>query len=397
MSKVGRQRALIIKLAKEPWLHTAASLAHDYGVDESTLTRDLKHLTDNGFKFTADNSARLFIERSGCLEHEPLNEAVLRQIEVMKLIASSKNGKRENEIISSFNNNTENNLSDKTLQRTIKVLKQKNLIIQAGERYLINQEKVVPRLYLEDQEKILLLEALALAEGMAPLPEEAKSVSAQLKKLVASQSKARKKTVHVHGRSPVHDQATNYYCTKIENAARKHCKLKILYRKAQEPATERTLNPLGIVYYWVLDKWYVVALDHADTELIKTYSIDNILHCEETGESFVPPQEFDVRDYFKYSWGIYRGEEATAVKVRFFNYYSVSQRAREELAHRESCEFTECEDGFIMTDTVQGLEEFAVWLRSFGPGIEVVEPLELRDRVIAELKTTLTLYESGGA
>jgi len=41
------------------------------------------------------------------------------------------------------------------------------------------------------------------------------------------------------------------------------------------------------------------------------------------------------------------------------------------------------------------LGEIAVWLRGFGPGAEVVEPVELREMVTEDLRRLAALY--GGA
>jgi predicted DNA-binding transcriptional regulator YafY len=393
MSKADRKRELIISIAKEPWQHSIGSLAQALCVDEITISRDLKQLSDSGFLFDQNELSKLFLLRSGCPQHEPVKDPVIRQMEIMRFISSDKKGKNHSDIISWFKSNSEIDVSDRTVERTINELRHKKLVVREGERYKSNPEKVITQLYLEEKERTILLEALAVAEGSAPLPEEVKSVSALLKKLVSKGEPTKWKTVHVHGRSPVHDLTVNYLCRKLESAARSRNKLRVLYRKSEEPASERTINPRGLVYYWVLDKWYVVAVDGTQTEQVKTYAVDNILFCEETGETFEPQEGFELQDYFRCAWGIYRGDDTRAVKVRFDNYYTVIQRVKEELSHRDTCVFTEAEDGLIMTDTVQGLEEFAVWLRSFGPSVEVIEPAELREKVVEELRKTLANYE----
>jgi len=395
MAKTERKKELIILIAKEPWQHTPGTLAKAIGVNESTASSYLEELTEAGFKFCQNESGGLFLVQSGCLEHKPLKEPVIRQLEVIKAIAANKSGKSSAEIKAWLEHNSETSISEKTIDRTLQELKLKELILQAGDKYIINDDKVLSHLYLEQTEKTLLLEALAAAEGTAPLPEEAKSAFTLVRRLVSA-GESRKTVVYVHGRSPVHHSTVNSFCQSIETAARNSSKLKLLYRKdAEDAATERTINPLGIVYYWVLDKWYVVAADAALPEMVKTYSVENILHCEESAEGFEPPESFNLKEYFKQAWGIYFGDEPQQVKVRFTDYFNLAGRAKEELAHRESCEFTESEAGLIMTDTVQGLEEFAVWLRSFSPGVEVLETPELREKAAAELRKTLALYEGG--
>jgi predicted DNA-binding transcriptional regulator YafY len=45
-----------------------------------------------------------------------------------------------------------------------------------------------------------------------------------------------------------------------------------------------------------------------------------------------------------------------------------------------------------MEDMVDGIEEIAVWLRSFGAGAEVIEPLELRNAVMTDLEMMIEIY-----
>lgn len=67
MSKADRKKELIVKIAKEPWRHTAASLAEEFGVDATTIARDLKQLSENGFSFATNDSGRLSLSQAGSL------------------------------------------------------------------------------------------------------------------------------------------------------------------------------------------------------------------------------------------------------------------------------------------------------------------------------------------
>ncbi len=396
MSKADRKRDLIVRIAKEPWQHSVASLAEVFGVDATTIARDLKQLSESGFSFAANDSGRLYLSQSGSLRQAPAKDPIIRQLEILRFVASDMEGKSHGEIVKWYASHCDLEISERTLERAIKELRQKDLVVQEGEKYKVNPAKVVSHLFLEAKEKALLLEALALAEGVAPLPDEAKSVATLLKRLVSKGESNKRSPVYVHGRSPVYDLTVSNFCRQIEGAARSQTKLRLLYRKLDEPASERIVKPLGLVYYWVLDKWYLVTAAEAGAPA-KTYSLDHILLCEETGENFERPQGFELKEHFKHAWGIFRGDEPTAVKVRFRDYFSVPQRVREELSHRETCQLTETEEGLIMTDRVQGLEEFAVWLRGFGPAVEVIEPAELRQKVVQELRRTLAGYEEGEA
>ena len=166
----------------------------------------------------------------------------------------------------------------------------------------------------------------------------------------------------------------------------------MLYRKSEQKASEVQLNPLGIMYYWGLDNWYLVAQENDQSPTIKTYAVDRILAIEEQGETFLQPPGFDLQDWYKYAWGVYRSGKPKKVVIRFRNYYSTIQRVKAELSVRKTCVLREDDEGLIMEDMVDGIGEMAVWVRSFGQGAEVIEPPELREVVIADLEQMLENY-----
>lgn len=393
MDKLMRQRKIVKDIATEPWVHSCLSLAKSLEIGLVTILRDFDEMKDNGFHFKQDSQGMLYLHSSGWNGVMPVKSATLRQMEILRMLTSAFQGLNITEIYKRFNRGDEEEISRKTLERAMKDLEKKNLITRKGEEYVVRSELILPPLQLEDREKTLLFEALNVARALAPIPDEMKSLEAKLKLSIGEDANTRE-TMFVHGRTPIQDIHRSQCCFQLEEAARNKCKVNILYRKEEEPARQLRLYPLGIVYYWVLDNWYLVAQDEQD-QMIKTYLVNRILDVTLLTELFPAVEGFDLHTWYQYAWGVYRDQKPVPVVIRFYDHYSTLSRVRAELTNRETCILTEDEDGLLMRDQVEGLDELAVWLRGFGAGAEVIEPSALRKKVVEEFMRLQQMYGGG--
>ena len=152
---------------------------------------------------------------------------------------------------------------------------------------------------------------------------------------------------------------------------------------------ELTVQPLGLVYYSRLRRWYLVA-KHEKT--IKNYNVANINLARITARIFDYPKNFSLAEWFAPRWGMEYGE-LLAVKVRFSNRSQTFAKVRKDVAHRQA-KLTVSDDGqyMIMEDQIIGKNEFSAWLLGFGSAAEVLEPLSLRQEMIELVRKTLQNY-----
>lgn len=151
-----------------------------------------------------------------------------------------------------------------------------------------------------------------------------------------------------------------------------------------------TADPLGIVYYSRLRQWYLAAINDGR---IKTFNLSRIQDLKELPKSFIYPSDFSIKDWLAPRWGIEFGDPIK-VKVRFINRAQTIPKVRKDVAHRE-CVLTEENGGesLLYEDTIIGRNEFSAWVLGFGSAATVLEPLDLRDEIIARVKATLTNYK----
>jgi len=108
-------------------------------------------------------------------------------------------------------------------------------------------------------------------------------------------------------------------------------------------AKTRSVEPLGVVYYWFHDAWYLVArCPKADG--LRHFRVDRIDGVMLTAARFEYPEDFDLSEYVSKMWGIYSGEP-TQVRVRFFDEMNVVDRLHAEVSGRLSARLYQVDEG----------------------------------------------------
>jgi len=174
------------------------------------------------------------------------------------------------------------------------------------------------------------------------------------------------------------------------------------------------VSPLGTIYYWVLDAWYLVS--EADPESrwmrraipppscgeephrnLQLWRLDRIKSLSVTDIPFTYPQGFDLHALFADRWGL-QGGDRMHVRIRFYNDFNVVNRVRAETAHRRNRVLHEERDGtWIYEDDVVGFDDLRMWLRSFGASADVLEPESLRAAMRESALKMLERYGAPGA
>jgi predicted DNA-binding transcriptional regulator YafY len=252
----------------------------------------------------------------------------------------------------------------------------------------------LPPLPLAPEEAWALLEALKEIPGDSPLA----TVSPRLRQALLGSAEREETTAPllVKGGRPVYDPGQpEGLIRRLEKAASLRRRLKVWYRSAAGEASERRVDPYGLLYYWVQAAWYLVGYCHQAGE-VRTFRVDRLRRIQELDERFFSPPDFSLEEYFRQSWGVDRGEPHR-VAVRFWDHFNVLRRVRKETAHRRDATLTPEPGGTVLyTDTIAGLNEFRVWLRSFGESAEALEPAELRAGMLESARQILERYRGGG-
>lgn len=125
-------------------------------------------------------------------------------------------------------------------------------------------------------------------------------------------------------------------------------------------------------------------------EAIRTWRVDRMEEVGLTELRFNPRENFDLKSYLSGSFGIYRGDGAVHIKVRFSP--SVARYVQESTWH-PSQKLTRQKNGSLIAEfDLDTAEEIKHWLLSFGKHAVVLAPESLRQQISQELQSTLLQY-----
>ncbi|TDQ50245.1 helix-turn-helix transcriptional regulator [Actinorugispora endophytica] len=242
----------------------------------------------------------------------------------------------------------------------------------------------------------------AVPHAAAELGLGAEMAAANLKILAAMPESLRDRAERVRGRfhldAPAWFREPDHapHLTAIASAVWEERVVTIRYRRWNSTPLERTLAPLGLVLKSGL--WYLVALPHpaAPGRGPRTFRASRVDELTDTGERFTRPDDFDLADYWDdwsrdFEAGLYTG----TARVRLSARGRELMRAVSPPALWASLDAAEpCADGRFETELpYESLDQAVSAFSQCGPELEVLEPVELRGRVLAAARATVLRYE----
>ena len=175
----------------------------------------------------------------------------------------------------------------------------------------------------------------------------------------------------------------------IAEAVWRQRRLRIRYVRWAGVEVERTVEPLGLVLK--AGTWYLVAR----TDGLRTYRVSRVLELTALDESFDRPDGFDLVEYWA-GWSERFEERMYPMRVTVRMTPNGLASARVLLGLVAARELSDVEPEGEWTTVrvpVESLEHAVVDLLRLGPEVEVLEPPELRARVIDRIAATAAVYQ----
>lgn len=174
----------------------------------------------------------------------------------------------------------------------------------------------------------------------------------------------------------------------VQQALWQERKLALVYQRGDGSVIERLVDPLGLVAKGSL--WYLVAaMDGA----VRSYRVSRTQQASISEQPCARPAGFDLAAYWN---------ESTAGLIASLPQYTVTARADPAILPR--MRFTERyvrlthtgeregDDWVPISLQCDGVDEACAFVLGFGPLIEVVEPRDLRDRVVQCAQGIVSFY-----
>ena len=179
---------------------------------------------------------------------------------------------------------------------------------------------------------------------------------------------------------------------RASDAASQRKRVEISYRAASTGrVTVRQVDPYQV---WAMNgSLYLTGLCHV-RNAVRTFAVDRIKSLVVLEQSFNPPKDFSLEHYLQAAFRVMTGNPMT-VKVRFAP--GAAHVVRERIWHPTQ-EIREQSDGsLVVTLQVSINYEVISWILGFGQAAEVLEPDDLRQRILDELVAAAKTYRGPAA
>lgn len=195
------------------------------------------------------------------------------------------------------------------------------------------------------------------------------------------------------GRVSVEDVPSGHkYLTTLMQVMLENAVLRIGYRKYMSSGIqERTVHPYALKEF--AKRWYLVAFSE-ESGTLRTYALDRMTALRRTGDVFRMPASFDVDAVFEPGYGIYlpeKGQKAVLVKLR--TTLREASYLQDLPLHPSQILLEQGDSHCIFALRLIPNPNFVMELCKRGAGLEVLEPLSLRQDVKNTLTQALKQYE----
>ena len=181
--------------------------------------------------------------------------------------------------------------------------------------------------------------------------------------------------------------AGEQYLDIIIRAIRTDRRLHIGYKKFQAEGYEKVVCPYALKLF--RQRWYLLAQNNEDQ--MRIYALDRMTMVELTDDAFEMPESFSSQAYFSEYFGVLTNDTPMAhVIVRAHKW--MPNYLRTLPLHHSQRELSSTPDYTDFSFDIRPTSDFLGELLRHSEGIEVLEPLDLREKMRQMIVETLKRY-----
>ena len=136
-------------------------------------------------------------------------------------------------------------------------------------------------------------------------------------------------------------------------------------------------------------RWYLLALN--DEDQMRIYALDRMTSLSVTEERFMMPENFSAQEYFAEYYGVLTDDTPlTHLVVRAHQW--MPDYLRTLPLHHSQRELSSGDGYTDFSFEVRPTSDFMGELLKFGNGIEILEPVNIRERMRQKIAETLKRY-----
>jgi predicted DNA-binding transcriptional regulator YafY len=198
-------------------------------------------------------------------------------------------------------------------------------------------------------------------------------------------------TLHDHYSfsSPALSLSNEQTLLDLHRAIRENRRIWMRYFTAsRDEHTERTISPYHL--YNIQGDWYLIAYDDL-RQAFRNFHVGRIEEWHLLSETFQRDPSFSIQDWMSNAFKTERGDDQKEVVIKFDNHEA--RYIRERCWH-ETQQIEELPDGgLVLTFKTGGFSEVQRWVMQYGSHAEVLQPVELREKIKQDIKLLEQLYK----
>jgi predicted DNA-binding transcriptional regulator YafY len=161
----------------------------------------------------------------------------------------------------------------------------------------------------------------------------------------------------------------------------------VYYTMSRKKQTHRKVAPYKI---WFFDGTFYLIGNCGLRDDVRIFALDRIKTIEHTDEIFEMPDDFNIDDFMKSSFGVFQGEP---VRVRIWFAADIAEYIREKTWHETQRIETQKDGSIIFEAEVAGTKEIEFWVLKWGAKAKVLTPESLRDEIRSEIEAMREIYQ----
>jgi hypothetical protein len=178
------------------------------------------------------------------------------------------------------------------------------------------------------------------------------------------------------------------YLQTIILALKTNRRLNITYQRFGCESYEKTVSPYALKLF--RQRWYILTYTGRH---MATYALDRMLSVEITDETFEMPANFSPEDYFAEYYRI-TTDDTPMAHVVIRAYGNLPNYLRTLPLHTSQKETEHTDEYTDFSYDIRPSVDFILALMSYTDSLEVLEPMELRQKVCNSLQASLERYSN---
>ena len=179
------------------------------------------------------------------------------------------------------------------------------------------------------------------------------------------------------------------YFQRIVRAMNENLKIRITYHRFEHEAYTITVDPYAIKVF--KQRWYLLAKNYK-RESPTVYALDRMESVEVLTEKFQFPADFSAEVFFQHCYGVICDPKVPPQQIVLRAYPPLMHYLRTLPLHHSQREIACTEHYADFSLDIRPTADFLGQLLSHGNGIEVLEPLELREKMRQLIAENLKRY-----